>query len=77
MTITERSERNAEAITGLPVDELRRMSPEEYREHCEKKTGKKLQIKSEFPFIGRGNVLRDGIISRDSLDSEIDRILKS
>lgn len=36
MTIAERSQKNAETITGLPVDELRGMGPEEDREHCEK-----------------------------------------
>lgn len=73
----ERIEKNAEFITGMPINELREASPEEFRKYCEKKSGKRFEFVSEFPSIGRGNVLRDGIISRDALNEEIDRVLEN
>jgi len=44
---------------------------------CLKKNqaGKKIKITTEFPYIGRGNVLRDRLISHDKIDQEIDKIL--
>ena len=76
MDARKRVEENAELITGMSADALRNISPEKFREHCEKRSGKRFGFISEFPSIGRGNVLRDGILSRDALDSEIDRMLK-
>ena len=72
----ERVEKNAELITGMSVSAIRDMSPEKFRLYCEEKNGKSFEFVSEFPSIGRGNVLRDGIISRNTLDAEIDRMLE-
>jgi len=69
-------EKNAELITGMSVDALRDISPEKFRQYCEEKNGKGFIFVSEFPSVGRGNVLRDGIITRDVLDAEIDRMLE-
>lgn len=69
-------EKNAELITGMSVDALRDISPEKFRQYCEEKNGKSFIFVSEFPSVGRGNVLRDGIITRDVLDAEIDRMLE-
>ena len=77
MKMRERAERNAELITGMSVAELRDASPEEFRQYCERTSGESLMFVSEYPSIGRGNVLRDGITTRDTLNSEIDRMLES
>ncbi|MBR1479149.1 MAG: hypothetical protein IJ608_14490 [Lachnospiraceae bacterium] len=60
---------------GLSVTDIRNYSPDEMREHLEKKSGKKLLFVSEFPTIGRGNVLRNGIVTKESLNNEIDLII--
>lgn len=61
--------------TGFTVDELKDMSPEELRDKLETRSHKKIRIVSEFPVIGRGNVLRDGIVESKQINSEIDKIL--
>jgi hypothetical protein len=75
--LQKRIEKNAESITGMSVNELRSISPEKFRHYCERKFGQPFSFISEFPLIGRGNVLRDGIISRCALNLEIDRMLKN
>ena len=77
MTARDCVEKNAELITGMSASELRDASPEEFREYCEKKSGEGFSFVSEYPSIGRGNVLRDGIVTREELDSEIDRMLEN
>jgi len=68
-------ERNAEKSVGLSADEIRRYSPGELRRHLEEKNHKKLSFTTEFPVIGRGNVLRDSIATSEQLNKEIDKIL--
>jgi hypothetical protein len=52
------------------------MSPSELRDYCSKKNGKALIFISEFPTIGRGNVLRNNLVSGEKLNKDIDRLLK-
>lgn len=67
---------SAEKKTGLSSSDIQAYSPEEFRKYLEKKSGAKFRFVSEFPFIGRGNVLREKIASTQMIDSEIERILK-
>lgn len=66
---------NVELHVGLSSKEIKEKSPEEIKDYIKKKTGKSISFKSEFPVIGRGNVLRDGIITSKEIDKEIDKIL--
>jgi len=66
---------NISRKTGLSVEEMRRKSPAELRSFFNKKTRKPFSIVSLFPFIGRGNVLHDGLVSSSDLNNEIDKIL--
>jgi len=75
MTLRDRVVANAAQRVGLAPDQMKSMSPEEIRKHLTKKTGKPLTFSTAFPFIGRGNVLRDGIITAKEIDRDIDRIL--
>ena len=68
-------EKNAERVVGLSVEEIRRYSPSELRCHLEEKNKKKLFFTTEFPVIGRGNVLRDSIVTSEEINRDIDRIL--
>lgn len=68
-------EKNAEKLVGLTAEEIRRLSPGELRRFLEKKNGKKLSFTTEFPVIGRGNVLRDSIATSEKINREIDKIL--
>ena len=67
--------KNAEKRTGLTEEEIKSYSPERLRTYLEEKNGKKMRFVSEFPTVGRGNVLRENICSREDIDSEIDRII--
>ena len=66
---------HSEKVTGLNISDIKAFSPEQLRTHLEKRNKKRLSYVSEFPIIGRGNVLRDNFVSREDLDSEIDKIL--
>ncbi len=69
-------EKNAEKITGLTLAQIKAISPEKFRTYLEKKNNKPFSFTSEFPVIGRGNVLRDSLINSTSLNAEIDKILR-
>jgi hypothetical protein len=68
-------EKHIEKITGLTVEAIRRLSPEKTRQYFEEKNNKRLSFVSEFPVIGRGNVLRDTLVHSDELNNEIDTLL--
>jgi len=68
-------EKNAEKVIGLSAEEIRKYSPGELRRYLEKRNRKKLFFTTEFPVIGRGNVLRDSIITSEKINKEIDKIL--
>ena len=60
---------------GLSLSDINRLNPIDISAYIEKRNGKKIKITTEFPFIGRGNILRDGIITHDKVNQEIDKIL--
>lgn len=60
---------------GLSLSDINRLNPIDINAYIEKRNGKKIKITTEFPFIGRGNILRDGIITHDKINQEIDKIL--
>jgi len=68
-------EKNVEALVGLPVETIRMYSPNELRSHLEKKNRRKFSFTTEFPVIGRGNVLRDNIVTSEEINRDIDKIL--
>jgi hypothetical protein len=69
-------EKNAENLIGLSAETIRKYSPDELRFHLENKNKRKLSFTSEFPVIGHGNVLRDGIKTSEEINKDIDKILK-
>lgn len=75
MTLLDKVVANVAKKTGLTAAEIKSKSPEEIREYFTRKTGKQFTITSEFPFIGRGNVLRDSIASSKRINKDVDRIL--
>jgi hypothetical protein len=69
-------ERGVESRLGLPVETIRKLSPGELRDYLNRRSGSSLKFVSEFPSIGRGNVLHDCIVDSVTINSEIDKILK-
>lgn len=69
--------RGIERRTGLPVDKIRDMELSSIRTYMDERIGKPLSFISEFPTIGRGNVLRSSLIDTTTINREIDEILGS
>jgi hypothetical protein len=68
-------EKNIAAFIGLPIETIRKYSPYEFRLYLENKNKRKFSFTTEFPVIGRGNVLRDNIITSEEINRDIDKIL--
>lgn len=64
-----------ERISGLTMSEIKSYSPSELKTHIEKRKGTTFRFVSEFPVIGRGNVLRSGISSTSDINKDVDKIL--
>jgi hypothetical protein len=67
--------KNIESAVGMSIDEIKSISPEDYRAFMERKNNSKMRYSSEFPSIGRGNILREDLIDGDALNAEIDELL--
>lgn len=68
-------ERAIEASTGERVEVLRSRTLEETRLVAEKKHRRPMKFVSHFPFIGRGNVLRDRLVSHEQVEADLDAVL--
>jgi hypothetical protein len=75
MTQFSKVERHVETLTGLSAETIRQYIPGAFRSYLETRNQQKLVFTSEFPFIGRGNILRDGIVDSETLNKDIDKIL--
>ncbi len=69
-------ERAIELATGESVEELRLRTMDETRRIAEQRAGHAMRFMSAFPFIGRGNVLRDRVVSHDDVEAELTRALR-
>lgn len=69
-------ENSAQKATRLNLAQIKSFSPYQLREHLEKTNKTKFSFISAFPYIGRGNVLRENIVDSKTLDHEIDELLK-
>jgi hypothetical protein len=58
------------------VESIRRTPIDERRKAIKKKTGRDILFISEYGFIGRGNVLRDYIVSHEEVEKEVDEALR-
>jgi len=68
-------EKNIEALIGLPIETIRQYSPSELRLYLEEKNKRIFSFTTEFPVVGRGNVLRDNIVTSKEINNDIDKIL--
>lgn len=64
-----------ERKSGLTSAQIRNLSPEELRDYLTKRIKKGFRVITEFPTIGRGDALRDGITSSVEINMSIDKIL--
>lgn len=69
-------ESHLEKMTELTVNQIRDSSLEDFRAYLENRNKKKITFTSEFPSIGRGNILRDSLYNSEELNNEIDKIVR-
>ena len=67
--------KNIEKKLGLSIKEIHQLNPVEISQKIEQNTRIGLSFSSEFPYIGRGNVLRDGLQEHKQINNDIDKIL--
>ena len=75
MQLTKELEQVIARKVGLNIEQLRQTNPVDIAKRIEQRTHKKLTFSSQFPFIGRGNALRDGVMTTEQINKDIDRIL--
>jgi hypothetical protein len=68
-------ERAVEQATGKSIEDLRRTPIDEQRSATEAELRRPLCFVSRFPFIGRGNVLRDRLLSHQQVEADLQRAL--
>ena len=72
----ERITKYIEKKTGQTISEIREEPLNVKRARVEKLKGKSLKIRSEFPWIGRGNVNSRNLKESRLIDEEVDSLLK-
>lgn len=75
MSLNSKVMAGIERKTGLTAAEIKSISPDKLREYLTKRTKKAFSVTTEFPEIGRGNVLRDGIAGSTEINRITDEIL--
>ena len=72
----ERITKHIEEKTGQTISEIRKEPLNVKRARVEKLKRRSLRIKSEFPWIGRGNVNSRNLKESRLIDEEVDNLLK-
>jgi len=75
MSLNSKIMAGIERKTGLSSKQIKSFSPGQLREYLTKRTHKQFSVTTEFPKIGRGNVLREGIKSSSEINRSVDLIL--
>lgn len=65
-----------ERKTGKSIDQLQSETIGERRCEIEARQGKPMRLLQLFPFIGRGSVMGDFILSHQEVDRQLDRALR-
>jgi len=69
-------EKVVEHDTGERADDLRFQPLDEFRTKIERAHKRVLHFVSKFPFIGRGNVMRDKIVDHATVNRMLDAALR-
>jgi hypothetical protein len=72
----QKFEKTVEGFLGEPISSIRKKPIDERRNEIEKKSKRSLHFKSYFPFIGRGNVLRDYVVTHEDADKALKKALR-
>jgi hypothetical protein len=69
-------ERAVEEKTGMLINELREMTVSEMRDRVQRREKRPTTFYSAFPFIGRGSVMHDCMVSHEEVERELDEALR-
>lgn len=69
-------EKTIEESTGLSIRHIRETPLDELRREAEEKRGKPLRFVSFFPWVGRGSVMRDRLISHEEAEAAYDDAIR-
>lgn len=69
--------KNVESILDLNIVDIKKMPLQELRTRIEDINKGKTKFYSEAPLFGRGNVLRDRLITSEEINKDVDAILNS
>ncbi len=69
-------EKIVELDTGRSAAELRNFTLDEFRAKIEGARGNGLRFVSRFPFLGRGNVMRDKTVDHETVNRLLDDCLR-
>lgn len=69
-------EQAIEKNTEQSIETLRSTTLDELRQQVEAKRGRALRFTCNFPFIGRGNVMRDETVSRQEIEKQLDEAFR-
>lgn len=70
-------ERAVELATGESIESLRKTPIDERRRNIEHNRDRLTHFTSWFPFIGRGNVLRDLAVNHEEADKALEEALRN
>ena len=76
MSAREEFERTIEKIVGESMLSIQATPVDERRKKTEERFGKPTGFYSVFPFIGRGSVMREHILSHDEVEAALDEALR-
>ncbi len=64
-----------ERKVGKSLSDIQKTGILELRNRTEEKHGRRMFFKSQFPFMGRGNVLRDRLVPHEAIEECLDKAL--
>ncbi len=74
--LIERVLRAIERATGEKIEDLQSAPIDERRRRVEAKKKSSMIFRSQFPFIGRGSVMRDRVLSHQEVEAEFRKAIK-
>lgn len=66
---SELFERTVERATNQSIEDIRATPLDELRRQTEKRLGRPIRFVSAFPWVGRGNMLRDRLVSHEEAEA--------
>ncbi len=65
-----------ERATGEKIEDLQSAPIDERRRRVETRNKSSMKFRSHFPFIGRGSVMRDRVLSHEEVEAEFRKAIQ-